>query len=173
MVFVRRLVLACLKFNILFRARHVPGVKNILADSLSRLQVSKFKQPSSGGCALITNSHTNRSPSSKLADITTTLVKSSFQPSSVPTYRRPWKLYNQFSAAVFKSALVHLPISSSVLSLFIAYMFEHHCAASTANTYVSAHGYCHRLAGATDPTKVFWIIEMLKGHGCNLNGRTE
>ena len=40
MIFVRRLVLACLKFNILFRARHVAGVKNILADSLSQLQVS-------------------------------------------------------------------------------------------------------------------------------------
>ena len=87
------------------------------------------------------------------------------QPSSVPTYRRAWKLYNQFSAAVFKSALVHLPISSSDLSLFIAYMFEHHYAASTANTYVSALGYCHRLAGVTDPTKVFWIIEILKGYG--------
>ena len=44
MIFVRRLVLACLKYNILFRARHVPGVKNVLADSLSRLQVAKFKQ---------------------------------------------------------------------------------------------------------------------------------
>ena len=44
MIFVRRLVLACLKFNILFRAHHVPGVKNVLADALSRLQVSKFKQ---------------------------------------------------------------------------------------------------------------------------------
>ena len=44
MVFVRRLVLACLNFNILFRARHIPGVKNVLADSLSRLQVSKFKR---------------------------------------------------------------------------------------------------------------------------------
>ena len=41
MIFVRRLVLVCLQFNILFRARHVPGV---LADSLSRLQVMKFKQ---------------------------------------------------------------------------------------------------------------------------------
>ena len=120
---------------------------------------------SSSGCARITNSHTNRSPSSKLADITTTLLKSSLQPSSVPTYRRAWKLYNQFSAAVFKSALVHLPISSSDSSLFIAYMFEHHYAASTANTYVSALGYCHCLAGVTDPTKVFWIIEMLKGYG--------
>ena len=44
MIFVRRLVLACLKYNILFCARHVPGVKNVLADSLSRLQVAKFKQ---------------------------------------------------------------------------------------------------------------------------------
>ena len=43
-IFIRPLVLACLKFNILFCARHVPGVKNILADSLSRLQISKFKQ---------------------------------------------------------------------------------------------------------------------------------
>ena len=42
-------------------------------------------------------------------------------------------------------------------------MFKHHYAASTANTYVSALGYCHRLAGVTDPTKVFWVIEMLKG----------
>ena len=41
MIFVRRLVLACLKYNILFRACHVPGVKNVLADSLSRLQVAK------------------------------------------------------------------------------------------------------------------------------------
>ena len=40
MIFVRCLVLACLNFNILFRARHVAGVKNILADSLSRLHVS-------------------------------------------------------------------------------------------------------------------------------------
>jgi hypothetical protein len=43
MIFVRRLVLACLKFNILFRAKHVPGAKNTLADALSRLQVSKFR----------------------------------------------------------------------------------------------------------------------------------
>ena len=85
----------------------------------------QIQTASSGGCVHITNSHTNRSSSSKLADITTTLLKSSLQPLSVPTYRWAWELYNQFSAAVFKSALVHLPISSSDLSLFITYMFEH------------------------------------------------
>ena len=44
-------------------------------------------------------------------------------------------------------------------------MFQHQYAASTANTYVSALGYCHRLAGVNNPTKVFWVIEMLKGYG--------
>lgn len=90
----------------------------------------------------------------------------------MPTYRRAWKLYSQFSCAAFQSALVTLPISPSDLGLFIAYMFQHQYAASTANTYVSALGYCHRLAGVSDPTKVFWVLEMLKGYG-KLNSRVD
>ena len=39
MFFVRRLVLICLEYNIVFKAKHIAGVKNRLADSLSRLQV--------------------------------------------------------------------------------------------------------------------------------------
>ena len=44
MVFVRGLVLTCLQNNILFRAQHVPGIHNELADSLSRLQIQRFRQ---------------------------------------------------------------------------------------------------------------------------------
>lgn len=44
MFFVRKLVSVCLKQNILFRAKHIPGIKNSLADALSRQQVSTFKQ---------------------------------------------------------------------------------------------------------------------------------
>lgn len=44
-------------------------------------------------------------------------------------------------------------------------MFQRKYAASTANTYVSALGYSHRLAGVSDRTKVFWVVEMLKGYG--------
>jgi hypothetical protein len=33
------------------------------------------------------------------------------------------------------------------------------------NTYVSAIGYSHKLYGVPDPTKVFYIIQMLKGYG--------
>ena len=39
----RQLVLACLRHNVLFTARHIQGKKNILADSLSRLQMERFK----------------------------------------------------------------------------------------------------------------------------------
>ena len=43
MFFVRKLVLICLRLNIVFKVKHVPGVHNRLADSLSRLQVETFK----------------------------------------------------------------------------------------------------------------------------------
>lgn len=44
MSLIRRLVLACLEYNILFRAEHIPGKQNILPDLLSHLQVEKFSK---------------------------------------------------------------------------------------------------------------------------------
>jgi hypothetical protein len=41
---VRRLVLACLHYNILFKAEHISGITNTLPDLLSRLQVAKFQE---------------------------------------------------------------------------------------------------------------------------------
>ena len=43
MSFVRKLVSICLQY-ILFKAKHIPGVHNTLADCLSRLQVASFKK---------------------------------------------------------------------------------------------------------------------------------
>ena len=48
MILIRRLVLHCLKHNIEFQAEHVPGKVNVLADSLSRLQVQRFRQLAMG-----------------------------------------------------------------------------------------------------------------------------
>ena len=126
MIFVRRQVLACLKYNILFRARHVPGVKNVLADSLSRLHAGcEVQTASSGGCTTVTNSHTSSTVTTELANITSKLLRSSLQPSSIPTYRRAWNLYSQFSSVVFHTAYsVQLPLSPSNLGLFIAYIVK-------------------------------------------------
>ena len=42
MTLLRKLVLVCLRSNIFFTARHVPGKDNILADKLPRLQMDEF-----------------------------------------------------------------------------------------------------------------------------------
>lgn len=44
MSMVRPFVLMCLKWNILFKASHIDGCHNVLADSLSRLQVERFRR---------------------------------------------------------------------------------------------------------------------------------
>ena len=43
MKLVRRLVLASLQYNVIFRAKHIPGKSNIIADLLSRLQFQKAR----------------------------------------------------------------------------------------------------------------------------------
>lgn len=45
---LRAMVLICLRNNIFFTARPIPGVKNVLADSLSHLRVDKFHTLSRG-----------------------------------------------------------------------------------------------------------------------------
>ncbi|KAM3936556.1 uncharacterized protein RB166_007084 [Leptodactylus fuscus] len=46
---LRHMVLRCLEFNIWFRARHVPGCKNVLADALSRFNWQVFRELLPGG----------------------------------------------------------------------------------------------------------------------------
>ena len=51
------------------------------------------------------------------------------------------------------------------MALFISYLYNSSYAPSTVNTYISALGYCHKLMGLSDPYKVFYISQMLKGYG--------
>ena len=130
------MVLICLTHNILFKAKHIPGVHNKLADSLSRLQVYQFRQIAPPDMELQPTV-----VASELANTVTNLIASSLQPSFVPTYQRAWKLFELFYHNVFTSAKFNFPIDHSVLALFIAYLFNQHYAPSTVNTYVSALGY--------------------------------
>ena len=100
-----------------------------------------------------------------MANIVLLLVKSSLQPSSIPTYKRAWKIFYQFLFNTLPGTRADIPISPSTLAFFIAYLFDRHYAPSTVNTYVSAIGYSHKLAGFQDPTKTFFINQLLKGYG--------
>ena len=50
------------------------------------------------------------------------------------------------------------------MALFIAFVFNFHCVPSTVSTYVSALGYSHKLLGFPDPSKVFYVSQILKGY---------
>ena len=93
------------------------------------------------------------------------LTKSSLQPSSIPTYKRAWKLFYQFLNAVFQTVSGAFPISPHTLALFIAYMYKQTYAPSTVSSYVSALGFSHKFLGYPDSTKAFFVIQMLKGYG--------
>ena len=93
------------------------------------------------------------------------MTRSSLQRSSILTYQRAWKLFDQFYLHISDTISYTLPISPHTLALFIAYMFDRRYAPATVNTYVSALGYSHKLFNLTDPTKVFFIMQMLKGYG--------
>ena len=41
---VRRLVIACMTYNIWVKAEHIPGKQNTLADMLSRFQIQEFRR---------------------------------------------------------------------------------------------------------------------------------
>ena len=102
------------------------------------------------------------------------LLSASLKLSSVPTYRHAWTRFKEFQLGVLHSQNASLPIAPASLALFVAYLFANHYAISTVNTYVSALGYYHRLVGLKDPTKTFYITEMLKGYGrinCTLDSR--
>ena len=80
-------------------------------------------------------------------------------------YRRARKLYEEFQISVLQSSHIFLPVLPVTLALFVAHLFNRRYASFTVNTYVSALGYFHRLAGLRDPNKTFYITEMLKGYG--------
>ena len=96
--------------------------------------------------------------------MTSYLQRSSLQPSSIPTYRRAWALFYKFYNSVFHLPFTFLPISPSLMALFIAYMFNFHYSPSTVTTYISALGYSHKLLGFPDPSKVFYVSQILKGY---------
>ena len=76
-------------------------------------------------------------------------------------------MFTHFHSALFQTACFNLPLMPATIALFIAYLFERNYASSTVNTYISALSYSHKLSGLPDPTRVFYIIQMLKGYGKN------
>ena len=108
---------------------------------------------------------TSASAASQLANIASFLLRYVQSPAFFHTHLQTGMetfppVFRKFTAATIS----RVPISPSVLALFIAYLFDKHYAPSTVNTYVSALGFSHKLMSLSDPTKVFYVCQMLKGY---------
>jgi hypothetical protein len=105
-----------------------------------------------------------------MADIKARLTKSSLQQSSIPTYttvgHRDYLLNSTAQFFGWRALAYPFPRQNWHFSLHIS-LFDRNYASSTVNTYVSAIGYSHKLSGFPDPTRVFYIIQMLKGYAKN------
>ena len=93
MVFVRKFVSICLHYNIVFKAKHIPGVHKKLVDAVSLAGAQLYTVGPSlygplphGGFPV--------SAASELGNIVTMLASSSLQPSSIPTYKRACRLFH-------------------------------------------------------------------------------
>ena len=125
--------------------------------------VADFQTTGTGLQAQRAHSDTSSSAATELGSIASFLLRSSLQPSSIPTYQPAWKLFHKFYNSTFHHLFRAMPISASILPLFLAYLFHSRYAPSTVMTYVSCLGYCHKLKGFSDPSKVFYVTQMLKG----------
>ena len=90
MIFARKLVLVCLKHNILFKAKHISGFKNTLADAVSRLEVERFKKLAPVYMDPMATAIPSHLPPANWH------LSAGLQKSSVPTYCRAWKLNEEF-----------------------------------------------------------------------------
>ena len=134
---IRRLVVQSLPFNIRFKCQHIPGVLNVLADHLSRLQVDTFRRLAP---------HMNHQPTpigptsslvNTLMETVQCLLETAIAPQTRRTYVRAFQLLKQLVSSTFQIDNT-LPVSVYTLTFFIAYLHRKQMTSSTICTYVTA-----------------------------------
>ena len=156
---VRLFVLECLRFNIVFKVVHIPGVANDLADSLSRFQMGRFWGRSAGRGA--GNDATSGTPDHLVAGEICRLLSVAFAKNSFRTYSTGWHAFCQFTRVRFE--VPTLPVHSTVIHEFIAWLSLRGLAPSTIARYVAGVGFYHKLHGHPDTTNDFVVSKLLEG----------
>jgi len=153
MILIRDLVLTSLRNNIMSRARHIPGLNNTQADSLSRLQIARFRRSA--------NSSAREPFAEKLVTNLESLLSSVLSSRSCQSYCRAWSLFREFHTKFYKTEILHLPLSTASLALFISFLDARKLSPATILSYLSAIGFVHKMKGLHDPTKAFIIQKLL------------
>ena len=78
------------------------------------------------------------------------LLASALAPGTQTAYKRSWSMFGKFCNTHGLSDTV--PISESVLALFISHLHRAEYSPATILSHISAIGYIHKLRGGSDPT---------------------
>ena len=142
-----------LRYNIIFRARHIPGINNTRADCLSRFQIAPFKELSPRADELPTIVPEILMPKSSV-----------LAPGSGHSYRRAWTLLREFYEKFHKTKSLPFTINQRVFGAFISFLDGRNLSPSTILSYLSAIGYVYKMKGLHDPTKAFFFHSFI---GCS------
>ena len=129
MVLLRDLVLSCLWHNILFQARHIPGLQNSSADYLSRSHVVNFKD---------IFPETEESPTQIPENLMPKNWVLTWELFYRRSYQREWIIFRQFYRQFYDSDDTPLPVPPTCLPLFISYLTFRKLAISAISSYLSA-----------------------------------
>ena len=160
MALLRPLILCCLRHNIFFKARHVPGLQNSCADFIFTFS-GRLVQGNHTGCRPISHSGPDEPSTGELVANLRDLLSSALKPGSRKIYQRAWAVFQDLAHRFYKTSSPQLPLSANMLALFISYLSARQLAPSTITSYISALSYAHKLKRFSDPTKSFLIQKLL------------
>jgi hypothetical protein len=153
-------VLLTMRNNIQFRAVHLPGVKNELADSLSRFQMERFRALAPQASQTPADNPVEFLGSNFKREIEY-LLYNSVAPSKSKVYKHALEMLNRFRREF--SLRDSWPIPLSEIVNFIAYMFKKGFVHSTVNCYISGLSFKNKLHNFEDNTDAFIVRKMLDG----------
>ncbi|XP_062604210.1 uncharacterized protein LOC134266009 isoform X2 [Saccostrea cucullata] len=125
-----------------------------------QLQGSRIPEVSTR-CTSRTNHGARNTDASKLLDDIEKLTTAAIAPSTAATYNRAWRAFASFCTSY--SIPCVLPLTSSIVALFVAHLFSTAFSPKTISTYLSALGYVHKILNYQDPTQSFLIQKLIAG----------
>ena len=141
-------------WDILLYACHIPGIRNSVADAISRDKMSFFlfqgagclssSNDSTTGPSGLTGHGAARLDPSQLGALVQELFAAGLAPSTQKSYKSGERRYLQFCATVDQSPY---PVSERGLSAFVAFLYQQGLSAATMKSYLAAVRYAQIAIG--------------------------
>lgn len=159
MFLLRPFIIDCMLHNICFRAVHIPTKNNIIADSISRQQLQRFRQ------------------AAPQAQIKPVPVPNSFQ-QLISNMRQTdffmlhsWKIHIEHTTLVLIHTIIFVHNMAIIvfghhlqsLVQFVAYLSAKGLSYATVRSYLAGLSYFTKIQGFQDPTDQFLVSKLLQG----------